>query len=67
MKFVYHDTGDWARNDANTQAVRTQGSMQEYDSLDAIDNQWLKDTFEFMLEEGLHVTQCGSSTYQIKS
>ena len=67
MKFVHHDTGDWVRNDANTHAVRTEGSVQEYDNLDAIKNQWLKDTFEWMIKEGLHVTQCGSSTYQIKS
>jgi hypothetical protein len=67
MKFVYHDTGDWVRNDANTRATRTEASVQEYDSLDAIKNQWLKDTFEWMVKEGLHVTQCGSSVLQIRS
>lgn len=66
MKFVHHDTGEWVRNDANTQATRTAASVQEYDSLDAIKNQWLRDTFAWMVQEGLHVTQCGSSTMQIR-
>jgi hypothetical protein len=40
--------------------------VREYDSIEAIDNAWLRNTFEWMLKEGLDVTQCGSDVFQIR-
>ena len=66
MKFVHHNTGEWVRSDCWTAATRTEGSVTEYASLDAIENQWLRDTFSWMLNAGLVVTQCGSDVFQIR-
>ena len=67
MKFVHHNTGEWVRpNDWSTvRRYPSDALVQEYDSIEAIDNKWLRNTFEWMLKEGLCVTQCGSSVFQI--
>jgi hypothetical protein len=67
MKFVYHDTGYWIRSNCDTAATRTDARVEEYASLDEIDNRFLRQTFERMLEDGLIVTQTGSSVFQIRS
>ena len=67
MKFVHHNTGEWVRHNDYSSAVRTDGSVTEYDSLDAINDKWLRDTFAWMLEIGECVTQCGSDVFQIRS
>ena len=66
MKFVYHDTGEWTRSDCNTAATRTETKVEEYNSLDEIDNAWLRQTFEWMLQDGIAVTNTGSSVFQIR-
>ena len=66
MKFIHHDTGEWSRSDCLTAATRSDPAIREYSSLDSIDNAWLRDTFEWMIREGLIVTQCGSNTFQIR-
>lgn len=66
MKFVHHDTGEWIRFDCNTAATRSDPTVHEYSNLDSIDNAWLRDTFDWMMREGLIVTQCGSNTFQIR-
>lgn len=67
MKFVYHDTGDWVRSDCNTAATRTDARVEEYNSLDEITNAWLRQTFEWMLEDGIAVANTGSSVFQIRN
>lgn len=67
MKFVYHDTGDWVRSNYDTAATRTDARVEEYNSLDEIDNAWLRQTFEWMLREGMAVTNTGSSVFQIRN
>lgn len=66
MKFVHHDTGEWIRSDCNAAATRSGPTIREYSNLDSIDDAWLRDTFEWMMREGLIVTQCGSNTFQIR-
>lgn len=65
--FVHHNTGEWVRSNDWTAATRTDGSVTEYPTLDAIDNKWLRDTFRWMLKHGMTVMQCGSDTFQIRS
>lgn len=67
MKFVYHDTGDWVRSDCNTAATRDRPTVEEYNTLDEIGNVWLRRTFEWMLREGMAVTNTGSSVFQIRN
>jgi len=67
MKFVYHDTGDWVRSNYDTAATRTDAKVEEYNSLDEIDNAWLRQTFEWMLEDGIAVANTGSSVFQIRN
>ena len=66
MKFVHHNTGEWVRSDDWTASTRTEGSVTEYESLEQIENKWLRDTFRWMLEIGERVTQCGSDVFQIR-
>lgn len=68
MKFVHHNTGEWVRpNDWSTaRRYPSDALVREYDSIDAIDNEWLRNTFEWMLKEGMCVTQCGSDVFQIR-
>lgn len=65
-KFVYHDTGDWIRSDCNTAAIRDRATVEEYNHLDEIDNQFVRDTFAWMLDNGMTVTSSGSSVFQIR-
>ena len=67
MKFVYHDTGDWVRSDCNTAATRDRPTVEEYNHLDEIDNQFVRDTFAWMLDNGMTVTSSGSSVFQIRN
>ena len=67
MKFVYHDTGEWIRLNSDTAAIRDRATVEEYNSLDEIDNAWLRQTFEWMLQEGMAVTNTGSSVFQIRN
>jgi hypothetical protein len=64
--FIHHNTGEWVRNDDWTSATRTDSSVTEYQSVAAIENKWLRDTFTWMLNNGLTVTQCGSDVFQIR-
>ena len=68
MKFVHHNTGEWVRPNhwSTVRRYPSDAQVQEYDSIDAIDNEWLRNTFEWMLKEGLYVTQCGSDVFQIR-
>jgi hypothetical protein len=66
MTFVHHNTGEWERFNADTAATRTHAFVHEYPSLDAISNEWLRNTFKWMLDNGMSVTQCGSDTFQIR-
>ena len=69
MKFVYHYTGEWTRpNDWSTvRRYPSDAFVQEYESINTIDNEHVRSTFEWMLAEGLDVTQCGSSVFQIRN
>jgi hypothetical protein len=67
MKFVYHDTGEWVRSNADTAAIRTEASVTEYASLDEIEDKFLRPTFEWMLDNGMAVVNCGSSVFQIRN
>ncbi|GEM_PF-6028545 len=67
MKFVYHDTGDWVRSDCNTAAIRDRPTVEEYNTPDEIDNQFVRDTFAWMLDNGMTVTSSGSSVFQIRN
>jgi hypothetical protein len=65
--FVHHNTGEWVRSDDWSSSTRTDSSVKEYQSLSEIDNKWLYNTFAWMLDNGLSVTQCGSDVFQIRS
>jgi hypothetical protein len=67
MKFVHHDTGEWVRHNHNTAATRTASSVVEYENLNDIDNNFVRDTFAWMLDNGMTVTNCGSSVFQIRT
>lgn len=64
--FVVHDLGDWERDKLNTRSDRTGGSVQEYAAIDAVPSP-ARSQFEWMLEHGESVTQCGNTTYQIRN
>lgn len=68
MKFVHHNTGEWHRNGTMdwSGAIRSEGYANEYNSLDEIDNAFVRQTFEWMIEVGEIVTSCGSDVYQIR-
>ena len=66
MTFVHHNTGDWVRSNDWTAATRTDAFVHEYPSLGAISNEWLRNTFKWMLDNGMTVTQSGSDVYQIR-
>lgn len=66
MKFIHHNTGEWIRSDCNTSATRTKGFVREYPSIEAIDDKWLKQQFEWMMEIGEIVTSSGSDVFQIR-
>ena len=67
MKFVFHDTGYRIRSNCDTAATRTDPRVEEYASLDEIKDKFLRQTFEWMLKDGLIVTQTGSCVFQIRT
>ncbi len=70
MNFVYHNTGEWIRSDCKyglTAAIRDRATVEEYNRLDEIDNQFVRDTFAWMLANGMTVTSSGSSVFQIRN
>ena len=62
--FVHHNTGFWDRPTFGA-AIRTDPYIKEYDSLDSMDA-WLRGTFQWMLDNGLDCTSCGSDVFQIR-
>lgn len=68
MQFVHHNTGEWVRpNDWSTvRRYPSDANVTTYTSLEAMPNDWLRQTFGWMLDEGLTVTQCGSDVFQIR-
>lgn len=64
--FVVHDLGDWERDELNTRSERVGDSVKEYASL-AEAPAAARAQFEWMLEHGEPVTQCGNTTYQIRN
>ena len=69
MTFVHHNTGEWVRpNDWSTaRRYPSDACVHEYASLSDIDNKFVRQTFEWMLEIGEIVTQCGSDVFQIRN
>lgn len=67
MKFIHHNTGDWIRSACNTSAERTGSYVNEYESIDAIPDQWIRENFEFMLAIGEIVISTGSDVFQIRA
>ena len=66
MKLVHHYTGEWIRSGCNTSAMRTDGYVNEYPSIDAISDEWIRDNFEWMISTGEIVTSTGSHVFQIR-
>jgi hypothetical protein len=68
MKFVHHNTGEWHRpNDWSTvRRYPSDARVHEYDSIEDIDNEFVRKTFVWMMEIGEVVTQCGSDVFQIR-
>lgn len=69
MKFVHHNTGEWTRPNewSSVRRYPSDAVVVEYDSIEAITNEWLRNTFAWMLKEGMTVTQCGSDVFQIRN
>jgi len=69
MKFVHHHTGEWVRpNDWSTaRRYPSDAYVREYQSLDDVHDKFVRQTFEWMLEIGEIVTQCGSNVFQIRN
>jgi hypothetical protein len=69
MMFVHHYTGEWTRPNSWSTARRypSDAYVREYQSLEAIDNKFVRQTFEWMLAGGEVVTQCGSNVFQIRN
>jgi hypothetical protein len=66
MKFVYHHTGDYVRNNADTAASRTPAYVEAYDSLEDIPNLHVRQVFDWMMQTGEIVTSSGADVYQIR-
>lgn len=68
MKFVHHNTGEWHRPNYWSTARRypSDACVKEYDSIEDIDNEFVRKTFVWMMEIGEVVTQCGSDVFQIR-
>ena len=66
--FVHHYTGEWTRPNhwSTVRRYPSDAHVQEYASLDAIEDKFIRDTFEWMLEIGEIVTQSGSNVFQIR-
>ena len=67
MKFIHHNTGEWIRSSCDTSATKTDGYVNEYSSIDAISDQWVRENFEFMLDIGEIVISTGSDVFQIRA
>lgn len=69
MKFVHHHTGEWVRPNSWSTARRypSDAYVREYQSLDDVHDKFVRQTFEWMLEIGEIVTQCGSNVFQIRN
>jgi hypothetical protein len=67
MKFIHHNTGEWIRSKCDTSATKTDGYVNEYSSIDAISDQWVRENFEFMLDIGEIVISTGSDVFQIRA
>lgn len=66
MKFVHHNTGEWYRPNDWAAACRYPACVREYNSIEEIDNAFVRQTFAWMLKIGEVVTQCGSHVFQIR-
>lgn len=66
MKFIHHNTGEWVRPSIGS-AIRTDGFVAEYDSIDKVVCPLAKQMFQWMLEHGEIVTSSGSDVYQIRA
>jgi len=66
MTFVHHNTGEWQRAKDWMTATRSGGYIKEYNSLEEVDNVFVRQTFEWMLQIGEFVTASGSDVYQIR-
>ena len=68
MKFVHHNTGEWHRPNywSTVRRYPSDAYVKEYDSIEAIDNEFVRKTFVWMLEIGEVVTQTGSDVFQIR-
>lgn len=62
--FVLHFLGDIDRDELNTRSSRTGAFVKTYETLTAIPEHDRRQ-FEWMLEHGEPVTNCGSHVYQI--
>lgn len=67
MKLVHHETGHWIRSDCDTAATRSEARVTEYAALDDIENKFVRDTFAWMLENGIAVVNSGSDVFQIRN
>ena len=66
MTYVHHNTGEWQRAKDWMTATRAGGYIKEYNSLEEVDNAFVRQTFEWMLQIGEFVTASGSDVYQIR-
>ena len=64
--FVLHFLGDIDRDELNTHSTRSGAFVRAYETLDAIPEHDRRQ-FEWMMENGEPVTNCGSYVYQIKN
>lgn len=65
MKFIHHNTGEWVRPSIGS-SYRIDPVVTEYASIDDIHDQFIRQTFEWMMEHGQIVTSSGSHVYQIR-
>lgn len=66
MKLIHHYTGEWVRSNCDTSATRTDGYITEYSSVDTIEDEWIKENFNWMIETGEMVISTGSHVFQIR-
>lgn len=66
MKFFVHKTGGWVRYSIDSDPVRTEGWVLEYDSFDKVADVADRAQFKWMLDQGLQVTNAGEYTWQIR-
>ena len=66
-RYAVHDTGEWVRNSADSQATRTEATVREFESLGDLAMHPLdKQQFDWMLERGVLCITMGSTVYQIR-